>query len=71
MLDKGLDADGFIRREGDLALLQPAFAGLVAEFVAAVRAAFGRDLDSVYLYGSLARGAGRPGHPLIRPGPGP
>jgi len=61
VLDKGLDADGFIRREGDLALLQPAFAGLVAEFVAAVRAAFGRDLDSVYLYGSLARGAGRPG----------
>jgi uncharacterized protein len=41
MDDKGLDADGFIRREGDLRMLQPAFAGIVADYLASVRAAFG------------------------------
>lgn len=61
-LDRGLDAHGFIRREGDLALVQPGFAGLVADFRDSALDAFaGRGLHSLYLYGSVPRGTARPG----------
>ncbi|WP_134774547.1 nucleotidyltransferase domain-containing protein [Ornithinimicrobium flavum] len=59
--DRGLDADGFVRREGDPSRVQPVFADLVRGYVAAVRSLLGADLDSVYLYGSIPRGTARPG----------
>lgn len=59
--DRGLDGRGFVRREGDPSRVQPAFAGVVQGYVAAVRSLFGQDLDSVYLYGSIPRGTARPG----------
>lgn len=59
--DRGLDAHGHVRREGDLRLVQPEFTALVRAYVEAARAAFGDDLDSVYLYGSIPRGTARVG----------
>lgn len=59
--DLGLDEHGHVRREGDLRRVQPEFAGLVEGYAAAARAVFGPDLDSVYLYGSIPRGAARVG----------
>lgn len=59
--DRGLDEHGHVRREGDLSRVQPEFAGLVTEYAAAARAAFGSELDSGYLYGSVPRGTARPG----------
>lgn len=59
--DRGLDRHGHVRREGDLSLVQPPFAPLVQQFASAARTAFGADLDSVYLYGSIPRGTARPG----------
>lgn len=60
-LDRGLDDDGRVRREGDPGRIQPAFAGLVDDLLARSRETFGEDLDSVYLYGSVPRGTARPG----------
>ena len=52
----GLDADGFIAREGDLARVPAAFAPVVAEARSAVLETFGpRRLHSAYLYGSVPR----------------
>jgi hypothetical protein len=59
---RGLDADGFIAREGDLARVPPAFAPVVAAARTAVRETFGpRRLHSAYLYGSVPRGTAVPG----------
>lgn len=41
--------------------MQPEFAPLVQEYAAAARTAFGTDLDSIYLYGSIPRGTARVG----------
>jgi uncharacterized protein len=60
--DRGLDGEGFIRREGDLGLVRAPFAALVEDFRRAAQRAFaGRGLDSLYLYGSIPRGTARPG----------
>lgn len=59
--DRGLDAEGFIRREGSPSRVQPDFAGLVEAYVEAVRSLFGEELDSAYLYGSVPRGTALPG----------
>lgn len=62
MPDRGLDAEGYIRREGDPGLVQPELAALVAAFRDGAMATFGeRGLDSLYLYGSIPRGTARPG----------
>ena len=59
--DHGLDQRGFIRREGSRQRVQPEFAEMVQGYVDAVRSAFGPDLDSAYLYGSIPRGTARTG----------
>jgi hypothetical protein len=62
MCAPGLDRDGFIRREGDLALVPRAFATVVAAAKAAILDSFGPDrLHSGYLYGSIPRGTAVPG----------
>lgn len=58
----GLDEDGYIEREGDLARIPPAFAPVVAAAKAAILAAFSAEhLHSAYLYGSIPRGTAVPG----------
>ena len=58
----GLDADGFIAREGDLARVPREFAPVVAAARSAVQRAFGpQRLHSAYLYGSVPRGTAVPG----------
>ena len=58
----GLDEDGFIKREGDLALTPRAFAPVVDAAKAAILETFGSDsLHSAYLYGSIPRGTAVPG----------
>jgi uncharacterized protein len=57
----GLDADGFIAREGDLARVPSAFAPAVEAAKLAAPAAFGARLHSAYLYGSIPRGTAVPG----------
>jgi predicted nucleotidyltransferase len=62
MRPAGLDRDGFIKREGDLALVAPAFAPVIDAARTAIRATFTADcLHSAYLYGSVPRGTARPG----------
>jgi hypothetical protein len=56
-LDNGLDERGRIRREGELVRVDPAFAPLVADTEAALKDLLGRRLHSIYLYGSVPRGA--------------
>jgi hypothetical protein len=64
---KGLDAAGFIEREGSLARVPSAFAPVVAAAKAAITDAFGAGrlhgdrLHSAYLYGSIPRGTAVPG----------
>lgn len=58
---RGLDAEGFVRREGDPSRVQPDFAPLVERYVVRAREVLGPALDSVYLYGSIPRGTARPG----------
>ena len=58
----GLDREGFIEREGELARVQQAFAPVVEAARAAILSAFSLDrLHSGYLYGSVPRGAAVPG----------
>jgi len=57
----GLDEDGFIAREGDLARVPAAFAPVVAAARDGIRDAFGPRLHSAYLYGSVPRGTAVPG----------
>lgn len=58
----GIDADGFIAREGGLARVPPAFAPVVAAARTEALETFGpRRLHSAYLYGSVPRGTAVPG----------
>ncbi|WP_225731492.1 MULTISPECIES: nucleotidyltransferase domain-containing protein [unclassified Nocardia] len=58
----GLDADGFIAREGSLSNVQPEFAPLVARTRELISDTFGPGrLHSAYLYGSVPRGTAVPG----------
>jgi hypothetical protein len=58
----GVDQDGFIVREGALALVSETFVPVVAAAAAAIPATFGPDrLHSAYLYGSIPRGTAIPG----------
>jgi hypothetical protein len=60
MSGAGLDEDGFIRREGDLARVPAAFAPVIEEAQATIGDAFGPDvLHSAYLPDE-GRGSGRP-----------
>ncbi|MGV9677560.1 hypothetical protein ACWDSJ_19990 [Nocardia sp. NPDC003482] len=54
---EGLDAEGFIAREGSLERVQPRFEPIVAHARAAIARTFGPErLHSAYLYGSVPRG---------------
>jgi uncharacterized protein len=58
----GLDHDGFIEREGDLARVPQAFAPVVEAARTAIRRTFGPSrMHSAYLYGSIPRGTAVPG----------
>lgn len=62
MHGNGLDRDGFIEREGDLARIPEAFGPVVEGTKAAILSAFALDrLHSAYLYGSIPRGTAVPG----------
>ncbi|MGA5820122.1 nucleotidyltransferase [Kitasatospora sp. NPDC094028] len=62
MIDKGLDQDGYIAREGSLDRVAAEFAPVVEAARARIAAAFGPDrLHSAYLYGSIPRGTAIPG----------
>lgn len=61
MEDKGLDADGFIRREGDPRLIQHEFVRLLQDFIELTPLRLPDAVDSLYAYGSVARGIARPG----------
>ena len=58
---KGLDALGFIAREGSLARVPDAFRPVVAAARDRLLDAFGTRLHSAYLYGSIPRGTARVG----------
>lgn len=60
MKDRGLDGEGYIRREGDLARVPEAFAPVVRATRSAIIDGYSR-LHSAYLYGSIPRGTARPG----------
>jgi uncharacterized protein len=58
----GLDEDGYIERDGDLARVPEAFAPVVAAARTAILDAFGAQrLHSAYLCGSIPRGTAVPG----------
>jgi hypothetical protein len=62
MRQAGLDQDGYIKREGDLALIPRAFAPVVDAAKTAILETFSGDcLHSGYLYGSVPRGTAVPG----------
>ncbi|MBT2478637.1 nucleotidyltransferase domain-containing protein [Streptomyces sp. ISL-94] len=61
MEHRGLDADGYIEREGALGQVQAEFRPVVAAARERIAEAYGRRLHSAYLYGSLPRGTARPG----------
>ncbi|WP_217241400.1 nucleotidyltransferase domain-containing protein [Streptomyces sp. AC555_RSS877] len=58
---RGLDAQGFIAREGSLGRVPPAFRPVVAAVRDRLLDAFGARLHSAYLYGSIPRGTARVG----------
>ncbi|MGW0469624.1 nucleotidyltransferase [Streptomyces coeruleorubidus] len=57
----GLDAQGFIAREGSLARVPDAFRPVVAAAGERLADVFGTRLHSAYLYGSIPRGTARVG----------
>lgn len=57
----GLDAHGYIRREGSLARVPHVFRPVVAAAREGLTAAFGSRLSGAYLYGSVPRGTARVG----------
>ncbi|MFH9061618.1 nucleotidyltransferase [Streptomyces coeruleorubidus] len=57
----GLDAQGFIAREGSLARVPDAFRPVVAAAGERLADVFGARLHSAYLYGSIPRGTARVG----------
>jgi hypothetical protein len=62
MTAKGLDDDGFIRREGSLARVPKAFTPVVDAARTRIAQTFGSSrLQSACLYGSIARGTAVPG----------
>ncbi|MFE4698047.1 nucleotidyltransferase [Streptomyces sp. NPDC056738] len=58
---RGLDAEGYIEREGSLARVPYAFEDVVAAAREQVLDVFGARLDGAYLYGSIPRGTARVG----------
>ncbi|WP_020134534.1 nucleotidyltransferase domain-containing protein [Streptomyces sp. 351MFTsu5.1] len=58
---KGLDAEGYIEREGSLGRLPHPFRPVVAAARDRVLGLFGARLHSAYLYGSIPRGTARVG----------
>lgn len=60
-LDRGLDAQGYIAREGSLGRVPLAFRPVVAAARDRLPAVFGARLHSAYLYGSVPRGTARVG----------
>lgn len=58
---RGLDAEGYIRREGSISRIAPAFADLVAEARDQLSATYGERMHSAYLYGSIPRGTATEG----------
>ncbi|MFE7035963.1 nucleotidyltransferase domain-containing protein [Streptomyces sp. NPDC057621] len=58
---RGLDAQGYIEREGSLGLVPAAFRPVVASARDRVLDVFGARLHSAYLYGSIPRGTARVG----------
>ncbi|MEU6801548.1 nucleotidyltransferase domain-containing protein [Streptomyces neyagawaensis] len=58
---RGLDARGYIEREGSLGRVAEGFRGVVAAARDRVLEVFGARLHSAYLYGSIPRGTARPG----------
>ncbi|WP_189773150.1 nucleotidyltransferase domain-containing protein [Streptomyces tauricus] len=61
MSKRGLDALGYIEREGSLGRVPKAFRPVVAAARDRVLDVFGARLHSAYLYGSIPRGTARPG----------
>ncbi|MEU9875264.1 nucleotidyltransferase domain-containing protein [Streptomyces phaeochromogenes] len=61
MPNKGLDARGYIEREGSPGLIPSAFRPVVATARDRVLDVFGARLHSAYLYGSIPRGTARVG----------
>ncbi|HEY1616434.1 MAG TPA: nucleotidyltransferase [Streptosporangiaceae bacterium] len=61
MRARGVDEDGYFIREGSLHRVQPEFASVVEAARAGISAAFGAELHSAYLCGSIPRGAAVPG----------
>ncbi|MEV8530706.1 nucleotidyltransferase domain-containing protein [Streptomyces sp. NPDC051211] len=61
MEHRGLDAQGYIEREGDLGRVPAGYRPVVAAARSRIAEAFGRRLHSAYLYGSVPRGTARPG----------
>ncbi|MFE9481422.1 nucleotidyltransferase domain-containing protein [Streptomyces spororaveus] len=61
MEHRGMDAYGYFEREGSLGRVQSEFRGVVAAARGRISEAYGRRLHSAYLYGSVPRGAARPG----------
>jgi hypothetical protein len=59
--DRGLGRDGWIRREGSLDRVAPAFGPVIADVRGLVAARLGTRLHSAYLYGSIPRGTAVPG----------
>ena len=59
--NKGLDAQGYIAREGALGLIAPDFRPVVAAARDRLLDVFGHRLHSAYLYGSVPRGTARVG----------
>ncbi|MEU6917724.1 nucleotidyltransferase [Streptomyces olindensis] len=58
----GLDAGGFIAREGSLARVPRTFRPVVAAAREGLADVFGSRLHSAYVYGSIPRGTARVGH---------
>ncbi|MCL8013848.1 nucleotidyltransferase domain-containing protein [Streptomyces sp. AS02] len=58
---RGLDAQGYIAREGSLARVPDAFRPVVAAARDRLQAVFGARMHSAYLYGSIPRGTARVG----------
>jgi uncharacterized protein len=56
-----LDPEGYIRREADLANVQPEYKGVPTAAADLLADEFGSQLHSAYLYGSVARGNAVPG----------
>ncbi|MBV1941638.1 nucleotidyltransferase domain-containing protein [Streptomyces sp. BV286] len=61
MSNRGLDALGYIEREGSAVRIPPAFRPVVATARDRVLDVFGARLHSAYLYGSIPRGTARVG----------